>query len=611
MADALKQDIITTSFINGEQPDGYKLTSPFTQMENAIDIINQAIGDLYTQQTHSKTGGAGTYSLSQLALVGPNISRLIGSAGHLNPRHPGRIRVTDHEVIFAGHRSAALGGDPPSIDSVYGTFDHYNRKEFRLPFIPIIFSSAEGAEVVTFSQSWSIGGCWSIGSPGAGYSDGSAKATNRVASIGLLNSSGDYHVSGDGIITLYDGLSNGEGIKVTYTFDTIPDSYDGASLNVMPDFSQSTTLCTVALVSGSTYDVTLPAALARRCYSDLTNWLPPVLWYPWDNVAAHADPLDGEQLTLPTVLSDNLSVGDVIPSGFIQLWDDTSGQIIGGLTFTYRSMTTVRVSGTSLTAGSNRYRLVVPGTSIARTVDKLRENAYWHDHSGRFLYQDGLYMGHRISHMDLLNNIDEGSTTHADGFQPAAIGPARHPHPQLLHRRGYKYDNEQSDEGNWHNAMVGPLMMAGNDGTDDGSADSEYIYWGGPTSCAAKYDQSEASLLLRFSRLKAEEGVVSGNNAASTNGLKWIRFFGSTDASSPSAITGIPKPSDYHTIYGSTITTQESSDVWYTSNPFLAETNTKQLGIVSVDASGATITVNVNHGTDFDSQIVYGIIFYI
>jgi hypothetical protein len=609
MADKLKQDLVSVTFAQGEQPSAMKLNGAFAQMENAIEFINESIGDLHSRQTHLTSGGSVFY-LSDQDLVGPNIGRLAGSAGWLNPRHPGRIRVTDLEVIFAGHQSA--GGDPATVVSMYGSFSHLNRKEFVLPYLPILMTSTEGAASFQFQFSWT-GGSWTIGAPGVGYLDGSAKAANRVSSINDLDSTGDYHVSGDGVITLYDGLDNGEGFKVTYSFDTVPDSYDGASLNVLPDFSQTTvgSLCTVTQIDANTFDVALPTASARRSWT-LSSWYPPVQWYPWDNAAAHADPLSGYQLTLPYSLTSSLSTGDTIPSGFIQLYDASSRTTIANLTFTYRNTTTVRVTGASLTTGSDRYRIVVVGTNAYRTLDKLREDYYWHDHSGRLLSQDGVYMGHRISHMDLLNQIDEGSTQHTAGFQPSMLGPSRNPHPQYLHRRGYKYDNETSaDERNWHNAMIGPLLMAGTDGTDDGSADSERMYFSGPTAASLFYDQSEDALKCDISYLKGTEGVVAGDNAPTTNGLKWIRFFGSTDAASPSSITGITKPSDYTTIYGATITTQEGSDIWYTSNSAITEGAGTQLAVISVDASGATITVNVAHGTDFDNQLVYGIIFYV
>ena len=96
--DALSQDLIDVDFVGGEQPDSSKLTGMMRQLKGAVETIDKAIGDLYHQQQFLSSGGA--YQLASLPSVGPNLTRLVGSAAWMNPRHLGRLR-TSASVIFS------------------------------------------------------------------------------------------------------------------------------------------------------------------------------------------------------------------------------------------------------------------------------------------------------------------------------------------------------------------------------------------------------------------------------------------------------------------------------------------------------------------------------
>jgi hypothetical protein len=462
MSDDFKADLISVNYAAGEQPTHVKLLASSEQLRVAIQRLGGAVGDVFTQQVN--TGSSGTYDLASLATAGPNLNRVIGSTGWLNPGTFGRTLVTK-AVTFTGHQTVGAGS--PTFQG----FTHYNRRQFKLPDPPIVFTSTEGAESVTFNYSYILGGAyWSL-------SGAEAPSGSRVTDLADLDSAGEYHVSPDGVITLFTPLDDGDTFTVTYQFNPLPDAYDGASLNVIPDFSQTGTLCTVAVVSASTYSVTLPTYTGRRSSPTLSSWTYPDEFFTYDNAAANNHPNLNQQLLLPSILRSNLSAGDIIPDGFIRLWDETNGAVIDGLQFTYQGTNLVYCTGATLTASTNRYRLVVSGTNLARTVYSLRENYRWHDHSGRLISGDGKYMGHRIHHYDLLNLVDEGNgDSDTSGFPVSELGPVRHPHPQYFHRYGWLYNDSVTDNDNLGNAFLGNLVLAGSGGVLGKTVDSYGLY---------------------------------------------------------------------------------------------------------------------------------------
>lgn len=511
MSDEFKNDIVNVNYVAGEQVTATKLEAVADQLRLAIQRLGSSVGDVLTQQTHAAT--LGPYSLADLSTAGPNLNRVVGSTGWLNPGTFGR-NLDVKQVVFTGHQSAY---DNPPIVSGYS---HYNRRQFKLPDPPIVFDLPEGDSSVSFNYSYNLGPIyWTISG---------ANPTTLVANLSDLDSTGEYHVSPDGVITLFDPLDDGDSFTVDYTFHPLPDAYDGASLNVIPDFAQTATLCTVAVVSPSIYSVTLPIHTGNRSYPDLSVSLPPDEYVTYQTGGALRHPNRNHQLLLPLVLRDNLSTGDVIPDGFIRLWDDTTGTIVEGLEFTYESTSQVNCTGADLTASSDRYRVIVSGTNLARTVYSLRENARWHDHSGRVLSPSGTYMGSRIHHYDLLNLIDEGDGgTISPGFTVSEIGPTRNPHPMYLHRYGWEYNNAWSDAGNFHNAFMGDLVLGNVDGGLGDSADSFSIYFndGGPyDSAEIKYDQADNRLEINGSDVYINRDLLLDDNLLIDGG--YIETFG-------------------------------------------------------------------------------------
>jgi hypothetical protein len=519
MADAFRQDFVAVNFVAGEMPDHYKLTGVVNQLKLAAEKLCGAVGDLLNQQVFTST--TGQYYLDDMSLVGPNLSRIIGSAGWLNPRQIGRIRVTDQEVNF---NASAGGGWGATVDGTSCA----TKKIFMLPAPPILFSSVEGAELVEYTSSYSSGVTWSLSAPATGAdatATGSGKVVTRVSSLASLNTSGEYYVGDDGLIVIYDGLdiATSEGFKVTYTYDTHWDSYDGANLCVIPDFSQTTTLCAVTLVGAGLYEIVLPTMTNRRglspSYPSVTENAPYYngIFDPYSWTGTITSPMYEEQATLPRFLTDNLSNGDVIPSNYIQLYDDSGGTVLSDGVFTYVSSTTVRVTGLTLVAGSTRYRIVVPGTNLAKTLSYLRHAFYRHDHTGIVDKTTGVWPGEKLHHYNFLHNVDEGTTTKA-GFVPSLAGPQRNPHPQYLHRYGYQYGESISDGGNVDNALLGDLVLAGNDETISLTPDSFKLLFGtgnSSTSPGIYFSTAINTINVQNSLLYAEDGLITDGILAS------------------------------------------------------------------------------------------------
>jgi hypothetical protein len=483
MSDHLRQDLIDITFADGEQPSGEKLTSAFGRMNSAIELIDEAIGDLYSGQSR-------TYSLDRMKSVGPNIARLLGSAGALNPIQPGLTRVTGRTVTFT---TAAK-----TIDG----YSHYAFRQFILPYPPIVITSDPGDEFITYSNTFSLATptYWDI------TADGGGAAVNKKADLDEVDSTGDFHVSDDGIITTYTPITSD--LTIEYTFDTLWDSYTGSSWNVIPDFAQTTALCTVATGDSITYGIVFPAITDSYGSADLTTEEDHLPYSPWNGT--NYKPMKDQYYVLPHYITDGLTLGDTIPDGYIQIYDEDTDSILLGGIFTYVNESELLVTNLSLETSSDRYRIIVPGTNIAELLRTLRESYLYHNHSGK-IGDSGVSYGTRISHTDLLNQVDEGDSSRG-GYTVSTLGPSMNPHPQYLHRDGYKYGISQDDDGNTHNAMLGNLVLAATDGDIDNGADGYSIVFGGISTGADLFYSSTAPDGLRLLLASGQDFSIEGGN---------------------------------------------------------------------------------------------------
>lgn len=516
MSDKLKQTLINTTFADGEQITGAKLNGALGQLEDAIEFINKAIGDINNQ--NSSNAGSNVSNLSILPSSGPSLGRLVGSANWLNPKRLGLVRKTI--TLEMGY----IQGGEISYEISSGNAPFFT-KHFRLPFPPVILTknyipggnSRKTMGDLTVAYSWDgAPGSWAIAAPTGGtYTDGTAKVATRVSNYEDLNQNGEYLVTPDGTIILYQSLdSSPEGFKLTYTFDTIGDAFTGATLNVIPDFAQVTTLCDVTDNGDGTYDVVLPTieALMGSEFSgggftgtfggpDFTlRSKDPNVFHPYDNASFSGSPSTGSpsygtQCTLPEIIETRFSDSETIPEGYIYIWDEETDSVLNSGTFTYLSSTSVRVSGLTLVAGTNRYRIVVPGADTSHIVSNLKESYVRHTHDGR-IDSDGIFRGERIRHADLIC-----PNAQYDGFTHSEWGPEVNPHPQYLARWGHDTNDggTTQGEGNFQNIMSGDLVFGTANAPNSEYAvtsDSYGIYFGSGSGPYFWYDQSDDTLNL-------------------------------------------------------------------------------------------------------------------
>jgi len=512
MADSIRNDLLNVVFSPGELPTGHKLTQAFTQVQAGIEKIGRAIGDIYSQQGDN-------VELTTPPLVGPNLGRLVGSSGALNPEQVARVRSTV-TVLYEG---------APFTTSSSNPYSYQARTELRLPYPPLYY---ESPSTVTVLRSYTNPSFWSITGAGA------AAFTNLVPYLEDLATLGDYHVSDDGTITSYTGLANGQNIEVEYTFDLLPEYGINSTWSVIPDFIEDTTLCSVSLVSGSTYEIVLPVVtqrglggyfpaggLSRRLGNTRRN----------DHLCGWVNIDNSAMATYQTVLPVNLvallgpAVDKTIPGGYIQLYDEVADSILSGGVWTYVNASTVRVTGLTLEEGTARYRVIVPGTNITEVVTKLAHEFRCHSHSPRGSATfPSVLLGERILHADLLGLYDQGTDTEW-GFVPSSIGPLRNPHTQYLHRYGYRYDIDgllYPDHGNFDNAFLGHFVLSKIDRSLSALNDDSFsIYFGrfgAGSGGRIRYNHSGRVLELSEQDVKVTEDLKVNGFIHAKNKVRWL-----------------------------------------------------------------------------------------
>jgi len=345
MADKLKSGIVALpDFSDGTQPTAKMLNSLGDQVENGLQEVEKAIGDIHSE-SYPYSGSTGTH-LTQVWGKNPasgndlsnaierrldivNLARLIGPAANLNPTTLDIVGSITNEVVPV------------------------NCHEYQLRYLP--------SNTPTFSDA--------------------AVFANPVADPTDISAAGDYAV---------DGRSVHAGslivLGTTISYETTPtqwgqgSSYSHGRFNVIPDPNQieagsSEVLGIVGPDANSRYTLSLPAVRVQQ-----TN-------YDGDSTAllAAEDSSYDVQLQLPYVLTENLSSGDVIPEGFLYLRNHTSGELYTEATYYYNSETSVQIGGVDLSgAAAYDYYLITVGSDITTAIDDLRQKQFKHSHDGTF-----------------------------------------------------------------------------------------------------------------------------------------------------------------------------------------------------------------------------------
>lgn len=239
-------------------------------------------------------------------------------------------------------------------------------------------------------------------------------------------------------------------------------NYIDAEFNVIPDPNTPETeadynLTITQTVEGD-YIVTLPS----------TGYQQSKLLDRFDTNIDVSDPNNNLQIQLPFWMND-FGNGRVIPSGSIYLKDRTTGESFLDATYTYISLTEIKVSSVELCLAEDHvFCLVTAGTDITTSIDDIRTKLFMHKH-------DGSFGESRISIYDLKDVFKYAPPS--GPYKESAL--AWNAVPQYLHRDGWQ---EGQDSFNGENAMRGSLMMGLLDHSaeiSNNSSSSNKIFFGG------------------------------------------------------------------------------------------------------------------------------------
>ena len=216
-------------------------------------------------------------------------------------------------------------------------------------------------------------------------------------------------------------------------------NYIDAEFNVIPDPNTPETEADYNLTITETlegdYIITLPTTGYQQ--SKLLNRS--------DTNIDASDPNNNLQIQLPFWM-ESFGNGQVIPSGSIYLKDRTTGESFLDATYTYISLTEVKVSSVELCLTEDHvFCLVTAGTDITTSIDDIRTKLFMHKH-------DGSFGESRISIYDLKDVFKYAPPS--GPYKESAL--AWNAVPQYLHRDGWQ---EGQDSFNGDNGMRGPLMM--------------------------------------------------------------------------------------------------------------------------------------------------------
>jgi hypothetical protein len=230
-------------------------------------------------------------------------------------------------------------------------------------------------------------------------------------------------------------------------------NYVDAEFNVIPDPNTPETEADYNLTITETlegdYIITLPTTGYQQ--SKLLNRL--------DTNIDTSDPNNNLQIQLPFWMQ-GFESEQVIPSGSICLKDRTTGESFLNATYTYISLTEVKISSVELCLTEDHvFCLITVGTDITTSIDDIRTKLFMHKH-------DGSFGESRISIYDLKDVFKYAPPS--GPYKESEI--AWNAIPQYLHRDGWQ---EGQDSFNGDNGMRGPLMM--NVTSEDGVSNSIYF----------------------------------------------------------------------------------------------------------------------------------------
>lgn len=409
-------DIVWT---DGEQLVANKLNAYSAILSRVSSELEKAVGDVWgeshpysdisdtklTLDYGRRLDDAGSLPGAQDSYLDiANIARLIGPASALNPIELSNYGPEDspaYETEIADEQLDTSGSE---------------RREFWLNYRPSNTTSA------TFT-----------GSP-----DPTPNFTTQVASHDLVNATGEYCLTADGRLTVFDAIPTSDIVYVTYT--TKPVEYgagpavQGSTYNVIPDPNQAATGsgCTATAVDDY-YAISLPFATHGKINQAESNTQLD------DNDASYL-----QQLYLPVVLQENFVTGDTIPEGFIYLRNNETGKVYSDATYVYNNAQSFYIKNVELDT-TGKYTTFTVGSTITENIHDIRWKLNNHTHDGSY--------GEPPIHVSNIAGILENDPDKGQYVESQMPGNWM---PQYLHRDGYDASESNIND---NNAMRGHLVL--------------------------------------------------------------------------------------------------------------------------------------------------------
>lgn len=467
------QDVfpIEFSFARGEQPHSEKLTKWAQLEELAFQRIVGAIGDPSDYSVHVNASSS-RYDLSWEKLQQTSLARFSGPSSIVSP--------------MGNNLAEPMGSITMKLDS--------GRNSWRLGF-PLIKAASASHVFTPQSYSTAITSIDLDADISLEYFGGATpvtEMTTRKADIRDVEEDGDYHINyATGTVTTYTSLS--ADVNLIIAADTLHFFSAGApwtTHNVIPDWKDpSTAGVTVAYVSDAggvyNYTITLPNVdKTPRTGTGSTYGAPYGFGTELESYSAFTSPAEDSQYRFPMALLVGAEAGDIVPEGFLYLYDNDTESIIPLTTFTLVASGSVvdphslAVAGPDLGIGStvpsinsSRYRIITVGASLADQVSYLmsvvRDNCHVGLSSGTTSATSLSYTS-PLSHDSLVDRYSVANAPSVSGadnlYHFKESNYPTNSHPQYLHRSGYM---ENDHEGNDANAMRGHLVFCQYDDDND------------------------------------------------------------------------------------------------------------------------------------------------
>lgn len=490
---------IAVTFVEGELPTSAKLNSLGSQTRNGLTLIEKAIGDIWNQSGDENL--IPSSNLFQSALYINSLGRSIGQQHLISPRLPTVSAIARYRDLLTG---------------TTGKTEAW----LRYRPVPSGGSLIEGDFIVNTDTAGALG-------------VGLFKTNPKD-----VDSAGDWHVTSYGKLITFTTMGT---VDISYDPDVITDVDSVAQANVIPDPNTDDTIVGVttnftglkiayANDSNNTngFWVYLPPRkplVSDRKLADSpneTNNMSAAVNFFFQDLTATASSNAHFRYRFCKEVEDIISsaitaaVDKTIPDNFLNLYDSETGTIIEGLTFEADKNApstsiggtnvsyVVRVKGSKLntiiaadtslvttqanqaaSAYKSRFKLIQPGTSVARALGALIKKHADHVHDNT----DG---SQPLDHSKLKNLYDVNSPS----WTPSGLNGDDH--IQYLHRDGYNTNRDPLANG-----LRGGLLLLSTSNTISNGVDSYPVYFG-TTSKSLYYDSASDALSVVGGDLRIE-----------------------------------------------------------------------------------------------------------